>query len=133
MFSGLSGRAVWPSVWTDHSEAMPANTRPVSSPVLPESGRREARSDRLRQSRYHHRRPARPRTQARPHDGEKDRLIGQCCKYSVEWVTWAVVLGMSRKNARKLVNLLQQKSLHYIEVIEFDLTEADDEDDGDEN
>lgn len=23
-----------------------------------------------------------------PHEGEKDRLIGQCCKYSVEWVTW---------------------------------------------
>jgi hypothetical protein len=64
-----------------------------------------------------------------PHEGEKDRLIGQCCKYSVEWVTWAVVLGMSRKKARKLVKLLQQKSLHYIEVIEFDLIEADDEDD----
>lgn len=64
-----------------------------------------------------------------PHEGEKDRLIGQCCKYSVECVTWAVVLGMSRKKARKLVKLLQQKSLHYIEVIEFDLTEVDDEED----
>jgi len=56
-----------------------------------------------------------------PHEGEKDRLIGQCCKYSVEWVTWALVLGMSRKKARQLVKLLQMKSLHYIEVIEFDL------------
>jgi hypothetical protein len=64
-----------------------------------------------------------------PHEGEKDRLIGQCCKYSVEWVTWAVVLGMSRKKARKLVKLLQQKSLHYIEVVEFDLTEDDEDED----
>ena len=64
-----------------------------------------------------------------PHEGEKDRLIGQCCKYSVEWVTWAVVLGMNRKKARKLVKLLQQKSLHYIEVIEFDLIEEDDDED----
>jgi hypothetical protein len=36
-----------------------------------------------------------------PHEGEKDRLIAQCCKYSAEWVTWAVVLGMSRRKARK--------------------------------
>lgn len=65
-----------------------------------------------------------------PHEGEKDRLIGQCCKYSVEWVTWAVVIGMSRKKARQLVKLLQKKSLHYIEVVEYDLIE-DDEDDED--
>ena len=62
-----------------------------------------------------------------PHEGEKDRLIGQCCKYSVEWVTWAVVLGMSRKKARQLVKLLQKKSLHYIEVIEYDLFQEDDD------
>lgn len=62
-----------------------------------------------------------------PHEGEKDRLIGQCCKYSVEWVTWAVVIGMSRKKAQQLVKLLQKKSLHYIEVIEFDLIELDDD------
>jgi hypothetical protein len=67
-----------------------------------------------------------------PHEGEKDRLIGQCCKYSVEWVTWAVVLGMSRKKARQLVTLLQKKSLHYIEVIEFDLFEEDDDQDEEE-
>ena len=41
--------------------------------------------------------------------------------YSVEWVTWAVVLGMSCKKARQLVKLLQKKSLHYIEVVEFDI------------
>jgi hypothetical protein len=63
-----------------------------------------------------------------PHEGEKDRLIGQCCKYSVEWVTWAIVIGMSRKKARQLVDLLQKKSLHYIEVIEFDLVEEDHDD-----
>jgi hypothetical protein len=62
-----------------------------------------------------------------PHEGEKDRLIGQCCKYSVEWVTWAVVIGMSRKKAKQLVKLLQKKSLHYIEVIEYDLVEDDEE------
>ena len=64
-----------------------------------------------------------------PHEGEKDRLIGQCCKYSVEWVTWAVVLGMSERKVDHLVELLDKKSLHYIEVIEFDLIEEDDEDD----
>ena len=63
-----------------------------------------------------------------PHEGEKDRLIGQCCKYSVEWVTWAVVIGMSRKKAKQLVKLLQKKSLHYIEVIEYDLIEDDGKD-----
>jgi hypothetical protein len=27
-----------------------------------------------------------------PRETEKDRLVGQCCKYSQEWVTWAVVI-----------------------------------------
>jgi hypothetical protein len=66
-----------------------------------------------------------------PHEGEKDRLIGQCCKYSVEWVTWAVVIGMSARKARQLVRLLAKKSLHYIEVIEFDIFEDDDDEDDD--
>jgi len=68
-----------------------------------------------------------------PHEGEKDRLIGQCCKYSVEWVTWAVVIGMSERKARQLVKLLDKKSLHYIEVIEFDLIEEDDETEDEED
>ena len=72
-----------------------------------------------------------------PHEGEKDRLIGQCCKYSVEWVTWAVVLGMRKRKAEELVKLLEKKSLHYIEVIEFDIfedeEEEDDEDDEDDD
>ena len=68
------------------------------------------------------------------HEGEKDRLIGQCCKYSVGWVTWAVVIGMSKRKRKELVELLAKKSLHYIEVIDFDLVEIeDDEDDDDEN
>lgn len=67
-----------------------------------------------------------------PHEGEKDRLIGQCCKYSVEWVTWAIVIGMSERKAEQLVELLDKKSLHYIEVIEFDLFEEDDNDDDDD-
>jgi hypothetical protein len=61
-----------------------------------------------------------------PHEGEKDRLIGQCCKYSVEWVTWAVVIDMHEDKREELVELLQRKSLHYIEVIPFD--EEDEED-----
>jgi hypothetical protein len=62
------------------------------------------------------------------HEGEKDRLIGQCCKYSVEWVTWAVVIGMSKRKRKELVKLLAKKSLHYIEVVDFDLIEEDDDD-----
>ena len=67
------------------------------------------------------------------HEGEKDRLIGQCCKYSVGWVTWAVVIGMSKRKRKELVELLAKKSLHYIEVIDFDLVEIDDDEDDDED
>lgn len=63
-----------------------------------------------------------------PHEGEKDRLIGQCCKYSVEWVTWAIVVDMDEDKQEELVELLAKKSLNYIEVIPFE----DIEDDGDE-
>jgi hypothetical protein len=63
-----------------------------------------------------------------PHEGEKDRLIGQCCKYSVEWVTWAIVIDMDEEKCGELVELLAKKSLHYIEVIPFD--ESEDEDNG---
>lgn len=35
-----------------------------------------------------------------PHQGEKDRPIELCCKYSVEWATWVVVLDIDRKKAR---------------------------------
>jgi hypothetical protein len=62
-----------------------------------------------------------------PHEGEKDRLIGQSCKYSVEWVTWAVVIDMDEDKRDELVELLERKSLHYIEAIPFD--DADEDDD----
>ncbi len=65
---------------------------------------------------------------AGPHEGEKDRLIGQCCKYSVEWVTWAVVIDMDEDKREELVELLERKSLHYIEVIPFDDADEDEED-----
>jgi hypothetical protein len=67
-----------------------------------------------------------------PREGEKDRLIGQCCKYSQEFVTWAIVIDMSEKRVKKLLDLLEAKSLYYIEVIPFDLEEEDDDDDEDE-
>jgi len=69
-----------------------------------------------------------------PRETEKDRLVGQCCKYSQEWVTWAIVIDMPEERLDKLVALLEAKSLNYIEVISFDLDEEDDdeEDEGDE-
>jgi hypothetical protein len=67
-----------------------------------------------------------------PHEGEKDRLIGQCCKYSVEWVTWAIVIDMDEDKQEELVELLTKKSLHYIEVIPFDNADDDEEEDEDE-
>lgn len=67
-----------------------------------------------------------------PHEGENDRLIGQCCKYSVEWMTWAVVIDMNEGKCEELVALLAKKSFHHIEVIPFDSDEEDEEDDEDE-
>jgi hypothetical protein len=66
-----------------------------------------------------------------PKETEKDRLVGQCCKYSQEWVTWAIVIDMPDERVDKLVALLEAKSLNYIEVIPFvlDDDEYDDEDD----
>lgn len=66
-----------------------------------------------------------------PREAEKDRLVGQCCKYSQEWVTWAIVIAMPDERVDKLVALLEAKSLNYIEVIPFDLDEGeyDDEED----
>jgi hypothetical protein len=68
-----------------------------------------------------------------PKKTERDRLIGQCCDYSVEWVTWAIVIDMPEDKVRKLRELLQQKDLHYIDVIEFNLPDEDDDDDEEEN
>jgi len=74
-----------------------------------------------------------------PGETEKDRLVGQCCKYSQEWVTWAIVIDMPNELVDKLVALLDAKSLNYIEVIPFNLDaqeyddqeEDDDEDEAD--
>jgi hypothetical protein len=63
-----------------------------------------------------------------PRETEKDRLVGQCCKYSQEWVTWAVVIDMPEERLDKLVALLEAKSLNYIEVISFDLDAEEDDD-----
>lgn len=54
-----------------------------------------------------------------PEKDERDRLIGQCCGYSREWVTWAIVIGMPQHRVRELEELLEAKSLSYIEVIDF--------------
>ena len=55
-----------------------------------------------------------------PSKAERDRLIGQCCDYSREWVTWAIVIDMPKHRVRELEELLAAKSLHYIDVIPFD-------------
>jgi hypothetical protein len=66
-----------------------------------------------------------------PRETEKDRLVGQCCKYSQEWVTWAIVIDMPEERLDKLIALLEAKSLNYIEVISFDLdAEEDDDEEG---
>jgi hypothetical protein len=69
-----------------------------------------------------------------PAETEKDRLVGQCCKYSQEWVTWAIVIDMPDERVDKLVALLDAKSLNYIEVIPFNLDaqEYDDQEQDDD-
>src|SRR5580658_1260675 len=37
-----------------------------------------------------------------PNKSERDRLIGQCCDYSREWVTWAIVIDMPKHKVREL-------------------------------
>ena len=65
-----------------------------------------------------------------PKKTERDRLIGQCCDYSVQWVTWAVVIDMPEDKVAALCELLEKKSLHYIDVIPFCESDDEDEDDG---
>jgi hypothetical protein len=62
-----------------------------------------------------------------PKKTERDRLIGQCCDYSVEWVTWAIVIDMPEERVDALRELLDRKSLHYIDVIPFDAEDDDEE------
>jgi hypothetical protein len=67
-----------------------------------------------------------------PKKTERDRLIGQCCDYSVEWVTW--VIDMPEDKVEAIRDLLDKKSLHYIDVIPFDENDEgeDDEDEDDD-
>jgi hypothetical protein len=67
-----------------------------------------------------------------PTETEKDRLVGQCCKYSQEWVTWAIVIDMPDERLDELVALLEAKSLNYIEVIPFELDAEEYDDEVDE-
>jgi hypothetical protein len=62
---------------------------------------------------------------------ERDRLVGQCCEYSRGYVTWAIVIDWPEQRVQKLLDLLEAKSLNYIEVIEFDEAEGDDDEDED--
>jgi hypothetical protein len=68
-----------------------------------------------------------------PKKTERDRLIGQCCDYSVEWVTWAIVIDMPEEKVDELRELLEQKSLNYIDIIEFNLDENEEDDDDEED
>jgi hypothetical protein len=63
-----------------------------------------------------------------PRESEKDRLVGQCCKYSQEWVTWAIVIDMPEERLDNLIALIDAKSLNYIEVLSFEL-DAEEHDD----
>jgi hypothetical protein len=58
---------------------------------------------------------------------ERDRLVGQCCEYSRGYVTWAIVIDWPDNRVDKLVDLLEAKSLNYIEVVPFDMYEDEDE------
>lgn len=62
---------------------------------------------------------------------ERDRLVGQCCEYSRGYVTWAIVIDWPEHRVDKLLDLLEAKSLNYIEVIEFDEATGDDDHDED--
>jgi hypothetical protein len=42
-------------------------------------------------------------------------------------VTWAIVIDWPDNRVDKLVDLLEAKSLNYIEVVPFDMYEDDDE------
>ena len=63
---------------------------------------------------------------------ERDRLIGQCCEYSRSFVTWAIVIDLDEDRVAKLRELLEAKSLNYIDVIPFDCDDDEDEDEEDD-
>jgi hypothetical protein len=54
-----------------------------------------------------------------PNKGERDRCIGQCGGYSREWVTWIILIDTPSHVIREIEELLDAKSLDYIDVIAF--------------
>ncbi len=63
-----------------------------------------------------------------PKKTERDRLIGQCCDYSVEWMVWAIVIDMPDDKVEALRDLLNRKDLNYIDVIPFNEDDEEKED-----
>jgi len=59
---------------------------------------------------------------------ERDRLVGQCCEYSRGYVTWAILMHWPDDRLKKLEDLLESKSLNYIEVIPYDRVEIEEDD-----
>jgi hypothetical protein len=64
-----------------------------------------------------------------PKKTERDRLIGQCCDYSVDYMVWAIVIDMPEDKVKALRELLERKDLNYIDVVEFNADDDEDEED----
>ena len=64
-----------------------------------------------------------------PKKTERDRLIGQCCDYSVDYMVWAIVIDMPEDKVEALRELLERKDLNYIDVVEFNADDDEDEED----
>jgi hypothetical protein len=62
-----------------------------------------------------------------PKKTERDRLIGQCCDYSVDYMVWAIVIDMPDDKVEALRDLLNRKDLNYIDVIPFNDDEEEDD------
>lgn len=62
---------------------------------------------------------------------ERDRLVGQCCEYSRGYVTWAVLMHWPDDRIKKLEDLLEAKSLNYIELIPYDRVEIEEDEEKD--
>ena len=54
-----------------------------------------------------------------PNGSERDRCIGQCSRYSREWVTWIILIGTPSHVVRKMEEVLASKELHYIDIVQF--------------
>ena len=44
-----------------------------------------------------------------PSKAERDPLIGQCCGYSREWITWAIVIDIPEARVQDLEDILKAK------------------------